>query len=426
MEKPLRIWLVTTGEPLPIDGPHARLFRTGLLAEQLTQLGHAVTWWSAAFNHSMKKHRTTTDASYVTAAGYHLELIWSPGYNRAISFKRLIDHRFMGIAFMRRLRNVKERPDVIVCSWPLIELCKVSVEVAEQWRIPVILDVRDLWPDIFVDLAPKFMRTVARFALRPMYRQARSTFRRATAITGINDDFVRWGVQYGSGRPESARSFPLGYPRIVSDAADFAAAEEFWRDLGVSQTSGKFIICFFGVFGRTLDLDTVLNATNALAEESVQFVLCGIGEYHSKMQQQTKGLKNVILPGWIDANKIRALMRVANVGLAPYRNTSDFQASIPNKAVEYMAGGLPVLTCLQGQLSALIAKCESGECYLEGDYQSLVDAIHRLRSDAARLATMAKNASMLFELQFEASRVYQDYANLIEDIAQRPDVRPNA
>ncbi len=130
----MRIWLVTTGEPLPVDGSHVRLFRTGLLAEALAQRGHAVTWWTAAFNHSQKKHRTGADRSHQAAAGYALELIWSPGYRRAISLSRILDHRYMGRAFQRRIESVGERPDVIVSSWPLIELCRVSVDAAERWK----------------------------------------------------------------------------------------------------------------------------------------------------------------------------------------------------------------------------------------------------------------------------------------------------
>jgi len=38
----LSIWLITVGEPLPIEGNRDRLWRTGLLAETFTGRGHDV------------------------------------------------------------------------------------------------------------------------------------------------------------------------------------------------------------------------------------------------------------------------------------------------------------------------------------------------------------------------------------------------
>ena len=39
----MRVWLVTIGEPLPIDGTNERLCRTGILANMLVKRGHKVS-----------------------------------------------------------------------------------------------------------------------------------------------------------------------------------------------------------------------------------------------------------------------------------------------------------------------------------------------------------------------------------------------
>ncbi len=173
-----------------------------------------------------------------------------------------------------------------------------------------------------------------------MFRQTRRIFGKATAVTGINDDFVRWGMDRGRLSPAHAlRSFALGYPRLSLRQPEQVGAREFWASMGVGVRPDHFIVCFFGVFGRTLDLAPVFDAARALAAEPVQFVLCGVGDELSYVQRQSADLPNVVLPGWIDASRIHALMSIASVGLAPYRNTPDFQASIPNKAVESWPAG---------------------------------------------------------------------------------------
>lgn len=51
----MNIWLVTIGEPLPIDEGNYRLLRVGILANLLVKKNHNVIWWTSTFNHIEKK-----------------------------------------------------------------------------------------------------------------------------------------------------------------------------------------------------------------------------------------------------------------------------------------------------------------------------------------------------------------------------------
>ena len=61
---------------------------------------------------------------------------------------------------------------------------------------------------------------------------------------------------------------------------------------------------------------------------------------------------NVVRPGWIDSDRMSWLLRRTTVGLAPYRSQPDFEANYPNKIVEYLAWGLPVVTTLHRGVTA--------------------------------------------------------------------------
>jgi hypothetical protein len=54
----MRVWLITVGEPLPLDGPGERMLRTGILAAFLAARGHEVVWWSSSFDHVRKRQRS--------------------------------------------------------------------------------------------------------------------------------------------------------------------------------------------------------------------------------------------------------------------------------------------------------------------------------------------------------------------------------
>ena len=62
------------------------------------------------------------------------------------------------------------RPDLILCSYPTIELSVEAVRYGRTHGIPVVLDVRDLWPDIVLDLLPTILRSPGRVALTRLFR----------------------------------------------------------------------------------------------------------------------------------------------------------------------------------------------------------------------------------------------------------------
>ena len=207
----MRVWLVTIGEPLPTDGSQERLLRTGILAEQLSQNGHQVHWWTSSFDHFRKQQRTRCDMRVTIGEGYDISLLAANSYSRNVSLRRIANHREITRKFNAQAQ-LEPSPDVIVCSWPLIELCAAAVRFGKSRGVPVVLDLRDMWPNAVVDLSPRVLRPVAKLALSKSFRDAKFAASGATAITGITENIVDWGMQFAS-RPRSTAdcAFPMGY-----------------------------------------------------------------------------------------------------------------------------------------------------------------------------------------------------------------------
>src|SRR5579875_3157376 len=144
----MRIWIVMVGEALPIDG-NIRPRRVAGLCNYCARRGHDVTWWTSTFNHAQKKQRAQADARATSASGVKLEMLYAPAYEKNVSVKRFWNHHLLGKAFEKRIRS-EAPPDVILSAWPTIELSTASVNYGRRTGVPVIIDIRDLWPDIFV------------------------------------------------------------------------------------------------------------------------------------------------------------------------------------------------------------------------------------------------------------------------------------
>ena len=149
---PVNVWLIKDGENLPIQSD-ARRMRTWMLAEELLRQGHQATWWASTHSHQRKVLLFDEDREVEVAQGFRLKLLFAGAYRSNRSLGRLLHHSRLAAKF-RRLAPTLPRPDVIVSAFPTIELAFEAVEFAGPRRIPVIIDIRDPWPDILLDLAP--------------------------------------------------------------------------------------------------------------------------------------------------------------------------------------------------------------------------------------------------------------------------------
>jgi len=416
----MRIWLVTIGEPLPTDGCEERLFRTGILAELLAGQGHEVTWWTSAFDHVRKQHRSRRDQRIFSSAGYTIWLLHASGYSRNVSLRRIINHRKIAQKF-RTLAPQQPLPDVILCSWPTLELCAEAVRLGNLWRVPVVLDIRDMWPDAILDLAPDVLRPAARLALRRAYHDAQYAASHATALTGPTEKIVDWGLGFANRvRTSLDRAFCMGYRTPVASSGGEAEAKEFWRAHGIADDPSTFVACFFGAIGRHFEFETIIEAARRLEKSTrrIRFVLCGDGPSLPHYRRLADDCQSILWPGWINAPKIRSLMRRASVGLAPYYSSWDFTIHIPNKPIEYFSAGLPVVSCLQGELADLLAVNECGLTYQNGSADDLIRALADCYDHPTKLTRMAEKAARLYRERFVAETVYGEMADYLSQVAR--------
>lgn len=419
----MKVWVIQVGEPLPIAQGRPRPWRSGQLAQALVDHGHDVLWWASNFEHKSKSHLFPSGREVQYGERLNLYLLDSPGYRRNVSLLRVWDHH----ALARNFCAVSERypvPDVIHCGYPPIELAAAAVRYGQRHGVPVILDTRDQWPDLFFEAMPRLLRPIAGLVLRQALTEATFAFRNAAAISGHAPGFVQYGLRYASRAPRALDAhFPFSYPTSAPSAEDAAAAAQAWKALGLDMTSASPVFCYLGAFGdsRVLDLGTVIRAARDFAGrgDAAQFVLCGDGPQLPTISALAADLPNVIVSGWVDSARIWTLLRRSTAGLMPYHPTPDFAVSLPNKVPEYLSAGLPVVTSLNhGYAEQVLREGRCGVFYRAGDASDLSRAIHALLASPEQLARMREDASQLFDRSFRADRVSAAMVKHVECVAR--------
>lgn len=411
----MNIWLIQSGETLPLT-ESVKKMRTALLAEELVHRGHTVVWWASAFDHFQKRWLFDEDAEVALGPQYSIVALKGRKYTSNISLRRFLDHRTIARKFRRRAA-LRPRPDVVVAATPPHDLAYEAVRYAKAHGIPAVVDIRDEWPDLFLNVLPKIARPAWRVFLARDFRMIRSALAGAAGLVAMMDSLLTWGLAYARReRGPDDRVFYLGgKKKPLPDREPAVRAAASPKLAFLDALGGKFIVAFIGTFVRNNDPSILVECARRLADRPVHFVLAGDGDLRPRIEARAAGLPNVTFPGWLDEAEIDALLARSQAGVSP---TSQVREAFPNKVFSYAAAGLPVFTAFQGSLRELLAAREFGFYFPPGDAEALAAGLDSLLENKALYAKMAANSRRVFDELFDADKIYAEYADYVEHMAR--------
>ena len=418
----MNIWLVTIGEPIPHHNNKLRLHRTGIIAKYISEnTNHNVTWWTSDFNHFTKNHIFGEDTNFNPSSNLNVIALSGKGYRRNISIDRIIDHNQIAEKFNKKaLESLK--PDIIVVAFPTLGLSEACTDLGKEWGVPVLIDYRDMWPEVFVEIVPNFMKPIVKCILSPLFIKTKKTFKKATGIIGITDGFLNLALdKIQRGKNEYDGVFPLAYLSNQFTPIQLEEATIFWEK--VVPKSNKLRISFLGTLGHQFDFDTIIGAVEILNIQGIdnfEIILCGSGDKEKSLVDFSKKNKGIYLPGYMSAAQINALLKTTDLGLCPYNLNEAFINSIPGKAIEYMSFGVPLLSTLKsGELGRLIDKFGIGFHYEQGNPKSLADVIIYIIKTRECLPLMKKEILSVYKSKFDADLIYANYVEHLEKIVMK-------
>lgn len=332
-------------------------------------------------------------------------------YKKNVSFSRIIYHRKLAKALKKRCKQ-KRIPDLILCAWPTSQFAKEVVSYGKENKVPVIIDIRDFWPDFFCCIFPAKMQWIAKIVLKPLRFSAGRILKQATGITGMIPYATEWGCRL-AGRTvgEKDATIYIGNEKVRISGIERKESLIWWQEKGISEKTWN--ICYFGTLSASVDLGTVIKAVEFLAQkyQDIRLVIGGEGDCKEKLVGLSRDTEHIIFAGWLNEPQMNSLMEISCCGVYSYKNSVFFANTFSNKGIQYLSGGLPILSSLDGFARKLLKENKCGLTYTEGDTQDCARQIKKLYSHPERCRQMAENACKLFERDFEAEVVNQQFEN---------------
>jgi len=393
--------------------------RTALLADKLLERGHNILWWGSAFEHQRKIAISESDRNFHMSERYTIRVLRGSGYRRNISLSRYIDHQIVALKFKTQSKKFPQ-PDIIVASMPDHLLAYEAARYARKNGIPFLVDVRDLWPDIFLARFKSMgLYGMGKLVLALDFARLSFLLKNAESLVAVCKSYLNWGLDK-AGRAENSfdRVFYLGYQNS-NFRSNARASEILDVPAWLKGREDQKLFVFIGTFGISYDLELIVEAAKRFqktGKSDIYFILAGTGEKSDIISKKSVGLHNVMLLGWIGQKEISTLLRSSYAGLLSY--VKGAPQGLPNKPFEYLSAGLPLINSLEGEMADLIDQHRLGFNYFPGDLEGFSSCIERITADANLHDHMSRNALAFFQKYGDADKIYDEYARHIECLVE--------
>ncbi|HEX7050660.1 MAG TPA: glycosyltransferase family 4 protein [Longimicrobiales bacterium] len=300
--------------------------------------------------------------------------------------------------------------DVLIASSPPFFVHLAGELVSRVRGIPMVLEVRDLWPDYLVGMnvirSPRLAAWL--FALE------RHLFRRAAHIVAVTEPF-REMIQRKGVDADRIDVIPNGV-----DSRLYYAERSVPPVPELQRRGGEVVVGYLGNFGAGQGLATVIEAAALLEREGApfRFVLAGGGPEAAKVAELARGVSTVAVLDPIPKDQTRAFYNACDVCLVPLAPVPVLQETIPSKLFEILACERPVLASLGGEGARVVRESGAGLVVPPGDPVALAAGLKQLAAmPEGDRREMGRRGRAYATLHHERDALAGRYLDLLDRVA---------
>jgi glycosyltransferase involved in cell wall biosynthesis len=304
------------------------------------------------------------------------------------------------------------RADVVVVSSPTFFSILSGWVLARLRRARFVVEVRDLWPAIFVQLGVLTNRRVIALLERLELAAYAAADQVVVVSEGFREDLIDRGVP--AAKVHTIRN---GVDLRQFDPAT-APSAELRATLGAGPDD--CLVLYAGTHGISQGLPAIADAAAAGDQQRIRFAFVGDGADKRRLEHRVAelALRNVVLLPGVPSDQMPALLAAADICLVPLRDVPLFGTFIPSKMFEYLAAGKAVLGSVQGEAAQILA--EAGAMVVPPeDSGSLAAALAALAADPELRALMGKSGREFVERNYDRKALGRRYRAILALRRQR-------
>lgn len=373
----MRILMLTQYFPPESGAAQVRLKE---LAKGLQSNGHQVTVVTAFPNHPsgvIPPHYRGRFRMKDEVEGIPVWRTWIYPVQRGRFWKRLLNYfSFVFSSFWGLSKAGKQ--DILFFESPPLFLGITAIIYGWITRIPIIMNISDLWPESAVALGlvnSRWMIKVAEALEKLLYRRA---WKISCQTEGIMKSLLDRGVP-----KEKVTFLPNGVNLEL-----FAPRE---RDVEMAERLGikeeDFVLIYAGTMGYAQGLESVILTAEIMKDkDNFRFLFVGDGTERPKLEAlvQEKALSNVSFVDFQPVQEMPRYYSLSSASIIPLKKNKLFEGARPSKMFPALGSAVPVIYSGEGEAAALVLSSGGGVVVEPENSEELAKAIIELSKNPAR------------------------------------------
>ena len=418
-----RFWIFNHYATTPLTGP---LLRHYYFAEYLKERNIETTVFAANELHQTGGCVDTHGKPYLRTEEEGVPFVFvktSKYEGNGISRVKNMVSFFLGLLKISKgYAKQYGKPDVIMGSsaHPLTSIA--GILVARRFRVPAIVEVRDLWPEAIFSFGKVKMNSLVGRLLSAgekwMYVHADAiVFTKEGDVDHIKE--MGWDKDHG-GKIDLAKCHYINNGVNLKDY--YASIEkDILKDPDLEDDSFKVV--YTGTVRPVSNVGNLLDTAKLLKDKKdIKFLIFGGGSELEKLEKrvQDEHIDNVIFKGFVEKKYIPYILSRSSVNVLNYSqaNYNWSRGNSSNKLFEYVASGKPIISTVKMGY-CILDKYQCGLSLDECTPKALAEQIlkiHDMPEEAyAQMAENAKNGAKDFDFPVLTRKLYQVIKSVEKD-----------
>jgi len=306
-----------------------------------------------------------------------------------------------------------KRPDIIYAYHPPATIGFPALFFRLLYRIPIVYDIQDLWPDTLAASGLKINKIV----LFMIDNWCKFIYSQAAKIVVLSPGFREILIK---------RGVPEQKIEVVYNWCEEEHLKTTVRNEELAQTFGmteRFNVVFAGNIGKVQALSAVLDAARLLQNKlpKIQFVFVGSGIEVDmlKKKKSEQNLTNVCFLPWRPMSEIGDVLNLADVLFVHLKDDPLFQITIPGKTQAYMAAGRPILIGVRGDAAALVERAGAGLTCMPEDPLDIAQTVERFYNMPwEKLEQMGLNGKSFYNKELSLSIGVRRFEKIFKSVTK--------
>jgi glycosyltransferase involved in cell wall biosynthesis len=317
-------------------------------------------------------------------------------------------------ATLSGLLSAQGKYDIIYATSPPLFVGGAALAVSYFRRIPLVFEVRDLWPESAVALG----EITNQYAVNLATRLEEACYKRARAIVVVTRGIYERLV--GRGIPEEKL---IRIPNGANvDLFSFHAngRERIRRDLGLEN---KFIVIYAGIHGVAQGLEIIVEIARQLRDlVDIHFLFVGDGPKKAEIKKLANqyALLNLTFLDPHRREDIPDFLSAADLALVPLKNIDLFKGALPTKLFDAWACERPVLLNVDGEARQVLERAGGGLFAPPENLLEIKKAILHLKNDSEKRKKMGKKGRAFTCQYYSRETLAKKLISLLEGIIDNP------